>query len=404
MKYKLYGDGLHDDTLAIQQLLDQKGLVYLPTPKKFYLISKPLEISSFTKLKLDRFAEIRLKENSNCLMLKNKTVSGVVETDAMKSFGNGAVVDAQKLYSYVYEYLPDHVETNIEIEGGIWNYNNLNQYHNPIHTHDFAIKGYMGICMFFFGVKNVTVKNLTFKDPVTYALMFDRASYFTVENVDFDFNYGNPLATNMDGVHLNGNCHYGTIKNLKGACYDDFVALNADEGSDGPITHIDIENLYAEDCHSAVRLLTVKNKVTDITIKNVHGTYFQYCIGFTKFYPGETTGCFERVLVDGLFASKAVRLPVYAKKEDDYIFPLIYLQEETVNRNVKISNVFREEENVPVETIYFGDTTVVDNVIIDNVVTNNYVKGTTMPIIKLLCTPKRLICSNLIEDGKEVKI
>ena len=61
MKYKLYGDGLHDDTLAIQQLLDQKGLVYLPTPKKFYLISKPLEISSFTKLKLDRFAEIRLK-------------------------------------------------------------------------------------------------------------------------------------------------------------------------------------------------------------------------------------------------------------------------------------------------------------------------------------------------------
>ena len=80
------------------------------------------------------------------------------------------------------------------------------------------------------------------------------------------------------------------------------------------------------------------------------------------------------------------------------------MQEETVNRNVKISNVFREEENVPVETIYFGDTTVVDNVIIDNVVTNNYVKGTTMPIIKLLCQPKRLICSNLIEDGKEVVV
>ncbi len=57
---------------------------------------------------------------------------------------------------------------------------------------------------------------MLFKDPVTFSITLDIVSYFTVDNIIFDFNYGNPLATNMDGIHLNGNCHFGEILNLKG--------------------------------------------------------------------------------------------------------------------------------------------------------------------------------------------
>ena len=36
---KLYGDGIHDDTNAIQEMLDSKiSLVELPVPKKHYCI------------------------------------------------------------------------------------------------------------------------------------------------------------------------------------------------------------------------------------------------------------------------------------------------------------------------------------------------------------------------------
>ena len=57
---------------------------------------------------------------------------------------------------------------------------------------------------------------------------------------------------------MNGSCHFGVVRNLRGACRDDLVALNADEGSGGPVTDIMIDGVFAEDCHSAVRLLSVK--------------------------------------------------------------------------------------------------------------------------------------------------
>ena len=73
--YKLYGDGIHDDTLAIQELIDS-GVkeVSLPDPEVCYLISKPLELPSNFRLVLPRFAEIKLAKDSNCEMLRNKMV------------------------------------------------------------------------------------------------------------------------------------------------------------------------------------------------------------------------------------------------------------------------------------------------------------------------------------------
>ena len=69
----LVGNGIYDDTNAIQALLDSGvSSVHLPAPEKFYLISKPLRLSSNTALILDRYTRIRLADGANCHMVVNE--------------------------------------------------------------------------------------------------------------------------------------------------------------------------------------------------------------------------------------------------------------------------------------------------------------------------------------------
>ena len=71
-KYTLYGDGIHDDTDAIQELIDSGVCeVLLPAPKVRYLISKPLIIPSNFKLKLPRYAEIKLADGQEAYSFTN---------------------------------------------------------------------------------------------------------------------------------------------------------------------------------------------------------------------------------------------------------------------------------------------------------------------------------------------
>ena len=373
-KHILYGDGIHDDTLAIQERIDSGVCeVCLPAPEKRYIISSPLIIPSNFKLKLPRYAEIKLANGSNCFMLKNKTVDK--PANRLRKF----LSPKHKMLHRFYDlYSPEAEDAchNFEIEGGIWNFNNKNQRPNPIHTGDVRDDGYCGFLMRFYNVKNFRISNLTLKDPANFAIFIDTGSYFTIENITFDFNYGNPIAINMDGVHLNGNCHYGVIKNLKGACYDDLVALNAHEGSGGDITNIQIDGLFAENCHSAVRLLTVNQKVKHITISNVYGSYYQYCIGFTKYYPGETTGFFDAISLENIHASKAKRMPVHEQhmgaKDKAHHYPFIWIQEETVVKQLNIDHLHRREFINPVATIEIDNNATVENLKLRDVSVENH--------------------------------
>ena len=257
--------------------------------------------------------------------------------------------------------------------------------------------------MLFYNVKNFRISSLTLKDPVTYAVIFDRVSYFTVDNIIFDFNYGNPLATNMDGIHLNGNCHFGNIYNLKGACYDDLIALNADEGSQGPITNIDINGLYAEDCHSAVRLLSANCKVENIHISNVFGTYFQYCIGLTRFYETRDKGLFDGITLDNIYVSKAERKAIYNKKPEDYIFPIIYIADKIHVKGLKVSNLHRREYINPVATFRIREESIVEKLILDNITTENHTEGENMPLIENFGEIKNLYSNMVFADGNQMK-
>jgi len=376
MNYKLYGDGIHDDTQAIQELIDTtKGILTLPQPENCYLISKPLELPGNFKFVLPRFAEVKLMAKSDCLMLTNKKSEETLK--------------------------------NIEVEGGIWNYNNLEQSPNPWLGLEEKSENpdYNGFAIFFENIKGLRISSLTMKDVITFAITLDTVSYFTVDNIVFDFNYGNPLATNMDGVHLNGNCHFGHITNLQGACYDDLVAINADEGTGGPITNVTVDGIYAEDCHSAVRLYsgTAKCPVKNIHITNVHGTYFQYCIGITFCPFSNGRGYFEGITLDNIYASKAVRIPVYNKPEDSFVYPLIFIESNLDVKYLKIADLHRIEYINPIDTIFVWNDTVVEQMILENITTENHT-GKPMPFFTNCGEVKKLHTNALYEDNKPVTI
>ena len=190
MKYTLYGDGIHDDTAAIQELIDNSREVVLPEPDKFYLISKPLELHSDFRLVLPRFAEIRLADASNCVMLKNVTV---------EDYGKRADFE---LFSFLDKYSPDAPCENIRVEGGIWNFNNKAQSPNPLSVGRYDIPYYSGFGMLFYNVRNLSLSSMTLKDPVNFAVTLDTVSYFRVEDITFDMNEGNLYQSNKSNFRL----------------------------------------------------------------------------------------------------------------------------------------------------------------------------------------------------------
>ena len=393
MQHTLYGDGIHDDYPAIQEMINSGVCeVSLPVPEKNYLISKTLVLPSNFKLILPRFAEIKLADNANCHMVRNRMTPDYADRlpDDLSDL-------CRHLWYYVNEYSPDAVIENVEICGGIWNCNNMNQLPNPEQTKVLEPYGFTGEGMLFYGVKNIKISSITLKDPTHWGISFDRVSYFTVENITFDYNMGNPYAINMDGIHLNGNCHFGLIRNLKGACYDDLIAINAHEGSRGSITNIEIDGLFAENCHSAVRLLNVCNSVEKIHISNVYGTYYQYCIGITKAYQGEVTGTFDAITIDNIYASKALRDKIYPWP-DSFVYPLIYMENAVKVNNLKITDVYRKEYNIAVQTIYTGRSAVVDNLILDTIISENHT-GKEMPMFVNDGNVRRLVVKNIRTNG-----
>lgn len=283
------GDGIHDDTKGLQALLDSKvSVIHLPKPSKCYLISKVLKIHSGQTLIVDRNAVIRLADHAGAHLLTNSDHTG----------GNERVT----------------------VIGGIWDGNNPTQtmaYHEDRKNKDLPYdpNRFAGVLMHFDNVKQLHVSDVTFKDPEGYAFWAGNLYQFTIENILFDFNL---LKGNMDGIHICGNSRHGRIVNIKGTTNDDLVALNADdypmfELSRGPITDIQVDGLWADNAHRAVRLLSCGSPVKRIKMSNIYGTYQNEAIILSNHHvhpdcPSE----FEDISFEGIFCTNAsgrVRAP-----------------------------------------------------------------------------------------------
>ncbi len=365
----LYGDGIHDDTQALQQLIDlsEGGKLSLPKPEKCYLISETLVMPSDTALELPDDAVVRLADGSNCMMLRNR-----MKKDPARRLG-----EVSSFATYIDVFSPSDPQKNISVRGGIWDCNNMNQRQNPLIVGVTQGDEFTGHGMLFYNVSGLTLSNVTIKDPTNFGIGLDSVTDFEVSGITFDYNLGNPMTICMDGVHLYGNCRRGTVRNLHGTVYDDLVALNSDEGSGGPIEDVEVDGLYAENCHSAIRILGCFFPVRNVRISNVHGTYYQYCIGITKFYDGKTVAAAENITVENVFASKAERT-VYPHP-DSYVYPFFYIEAETKVRNLTVRNLLREEYVNPVETFFIGNSAKVSGLTLENVKTVNHT-GKQMPL------------------------
>ena len=355
--YNLYGDGINDDTLAIQELLDSRiSVVELPVPKKNYCINKTLKIYSNQTLKLGETTTIKLQKGSNCFMLKN------AEEDAH----------------------------DIAIVGGIWDFDNKNQAPNPIKSGEYLkysnshrdgkadtivkyVDRYRGSVMHFYKITRLSIHDLTIKNPVTYCVEMAYIKYFTVENIKFDQNLGNPTAENMDGIHIDGGCQYGSVRNVQGTCYDDVVALNADDGCDGPITDILIDGVFGNDSLRGVRLLSTKSLVARISISNVFGTFYQNCIGLTYFYPRTgIRGKMSHISIKNVYGKNAPRIPEYNKGDNScYPFSFIWIDGDLDIDFLTIDNLCRNENISNVETLKVCKNAYIKTLSLSNILHQN---------------------------------
>ncbi len=333
--FGVYGDGVHDDCPAIQAVLDKNdGIVMVP--EGTYKINGTLQILPNTRL--------------------------VVHPAAHLFFADGAGIDSQSfLLTNQNHTLGD---CNIQIEGGIWDGNNLKNPRRPDEP-----GSYTGALFNFINVHSLTIKNLTVCDAEAYFICLGEVRDF--KNMGNRFELGN-LRPNQDGVHLGGYCENGVIRNLIGldeSTNDDLVALNADDALQraqnldlkrDPIRNILIENLKAESCHSFVHLLSLCFPVSDSHIKNIAGG----CRCMTLYLDG-CRECRVRLFdpddpqfQDGVGDIRNVlakNFRVYKSSSDDTA-PLINLRTNT--RDFVVQNFQREREkdrNLGVPTISLTD-------------------------------------------------
>ena len=386
MKHVLYGDGIHDDLPAIQEMLEGRSYVYLPPPEKNYLIGKAIRLNSGQELKLDRFSKIVLAGRADSTMLENKN----------KETG----------------------DKNIRVSGGIWDMNHKNQRPNPAHYAD-KEKGelllrewisrqsgsgrkepipiYSGFCMMFFNVSGLALSDMTIENPVTYGIDVAFSENFTIENICFDYFEGSPKLWNMDGIHIEGGCKNGCIRNLSGTCHDDTVALTTEDLYSGDIENITVDGIYGQNSHSAVRLLSRANTLRNIHITNIYGTYYVAGIIISKYSEEEKyRSAISNITIDNVYAS-------FCNGTKDVTWAeggLISFGNGIDVQNAVIEKLFRDEECKNLPAIHLGEDSSIGSLSVSDCRQTNH-SGEPMAFIRNNGKIKKLYLKN-IEPSEEL--
>ena len=235
--------------------------IIIPAGK--YYVDKSLVVPQNRGIIADENAEIILIKGVKSLLLRNENVIDGSDKPIPKT----AIKDE-----------------NISITGGIWGEENderLGYGKSGCFDENNSMAG-VSTCFLLSNVKNLTLKNLTFRHTAGFAIQMGNISNFAVENICFDVCYA-------DGLHINGGTENGTVKNLYGHTEDDLIALNAYDWDNSSINFGKIENLVVDgvkcdvggNVHKSIRIqpgiYPYKSGekedcfVKNLTIKNVSG-------------------------------------------------------------------------------------------------------------------------------------
>ena len=252
VEFGAWGDGAHDDYTAFQAALDA-GADTVTIPQGIYWISQTLKIGSNTTIIAARGAKMVMKSLSrrkrNDFLLSNKdTVNG---------------------------------NQNIKITGGIWDGNNTSQENAKADIFD--KEGYSGTLLNFVNVEHLELRDMVLANSTAYYVRTCKVHHFIIDNIDF---VCDNFSKNQDGLHFCGDVKHGRVSNIRALSYgqtnDDLIALNADDSIErvenldlcrDTIEDITFENIFAENCHTIIRILSVTAEIKNIRFKNIIGGF-----------------------------------------------------------------------------------------------------------------------------------
>ena len=253
-------DGVTDVSATIQNAINtakEMGLpLYIPTG--MYKVSEPLKVPSDFNIVASMCAKIVLDGE------RKKHIGDFLLTNDDTENGN----------------------KNISITGGIWDGNNTGTGNKKPDIFD--KNGYSGAVLNFCNVKGLKLTDMVVANSVTYNIRMAKIDGFTIENISF---VSDDFGENQDGLHFNGEVRHGKVKNIRALSYgqtnDDLIALNADDSMErvenfgmvrGDIEDIVFEDLFAENCHTVIRMLSTTAAIRNIKIRNIYGGYRCFAI------------------------------------------------------------------------------------------------------------------------------
>lgn len=247
--YGAIGDGLTDDSVSIQNALDSDSRRII-IPKGDYRIRQTLLVPSNKEIIISDGAKLihcgeTPRRRGDFLLSNADTINGNV---------------------------------NITIRGGTWDGGYGGTY--AVKSDDlFDSDACSGACLNFVNVKNLILEDMIVANSVIYYIRMARLENFVIRNISF---FSDQKSYNQDGLHFGGCVKNGFVENIraisKGQTNDDMIALNADDSVErlenrdlirGDIENIYFRNIYAEDCYTAIRMLSVTAAIRNIKIENI---------------------------------------------------------------------------------------------------------------------------------------
>ena len=293
------GDGFTDDAAAIQAAFDS-GAQEVLIPLGNYAVSRTLYLGSDITVRADRCARITMSGGG-----RRKRGDFLISNRDTKS-GN----------------------KNIKMIGGIWDGNNTSP--DMAKPDIFDKGGYSGAVINFTGVRGLALSDLVVANSTTYYTRLSRVEDFVIENVDLVSDF---FGHNQDGLHFGGGVRHGRVRNLRalsiGQTNDDMIAFNADDSVErvenldlvrDAIEDITVENVFAVNCYTVIRMLSVDAPIRNIRIAGVYAGYRNYVVNgdgarycktplFREEDRPDGVGRIENVLIEDLTCYPVLRKP-----------------------------------------------------------------------------------------------
>lgn len=304
----VYNGGGTDETEILQALLDKAvewGQLRLVMDGA--ALVSGLKVHSNTTIEcMNKGCGFYLNDNSNCAIITN------------------------------YDANFNEIRTrNISLIGGTYNHNCLHQLHHVEYDennkYDEGIdvdvnENKWTIAIEFYGIENLSVRDLTVRDQRTFAFTIGNFRHVNVENTYIELVNEIPEG-NQDGFHFWGPGQFLTMRNIGGKTEDDFMNIGPDE-RDGvsSITDVLIDGVFLDHAWQGIRLLSRGTGLLDrVTIRNVVGTYNAYGFYINPWFIDETMGNFGNITFENidLRPEKKILIPEsYIESHPTFLFSI----------------------------------------------------------------------------------